>query len=112
MKNLDLIREGFWRGGYPDDQTLPDAAAAQDETWTGEERTRVLQHLAEGEVTASYRGMSSCRICGKRNGSQDISDGTFVWPSGFAHYLTDHAVKPSQAFIDHVNATHTQDVPH
>lgn len=82
---------------------MPSAADHQDSTWEGEERKRVLAHLAAGEVYASYRGFSLCRICNAINGSQDITDGVYVWPSGFPHYLTAHAVKPTQAFIDHVN---------
>jgi hypothetical protein len=37
----------------------------------------------------------------KNMGSTCRSDGTFVWPEGFAHYLEEHAVRPPQEFIQH-----------
>ena len=35
-------------------------------------------------------------------GGTDLSDGHYVWPFGFAHYVEAHGVKPPQEFIDHV----------
>lgn len=93
---------GFWSGGWPDDPTLPRATDLVDESWGGEERAQVLAHLAKGTVAASYRGFSVCRICKQRVGSQDHWDGTWLWPSGFSHYVEVHQVKPPQEFIDHV----------
>ena len=66
-----------------------------------------LNHLdrirrAAGAFSDGYRGMSRCRFCGMWNGSEDYTDGDYRWPSGFAHYLRAHAVKPPQAFIAHV----------
>lgn len=34
-------------------------------------------------------------------GTTCSSDGTFVWPEGFAHYLEEHAVRPPQEFVQH-----------
>lgn len=48
---------------------------------------------------------SSCRFCGEGNGSACLTDGTYVWPGGFAHYLLNHAVRPPQEFVDHVLRT-------
>ncbi|WP_437782765.1 hypothetical protein [Sorangium sp. So ce1097] len=31
-----------------------------------------------------------------------LSDGTFVWPEGFAHYVKVHAVRPPKDFVRHV----------
>lgn len=35
-------------------------------------------------------------------GGNDLTDGTFIWPEGFAHYLEKHAVRPPEAFVKHV----------
>ena len=35
-------------------------------------------------------------------GSHDMTDGTFIWPEGFAHYLEVHAVRPPAEFVNHV----------
>ena len=47
-------------------------------------------------------GVSSCRLCGKNNGMSTYivpNDGiTYVWPSGYMHYLKDHNVIASDGF--------------
>jgi len=35
-------------------------------------------------------------------GANCLSDGTFIWPEGFPHYLEVHAVRPPEAFVKHV----------
>lgn len=70
------------------------------EPWDG--REGVIRHLKAGRVNYSYDGWSECRLCGQANGSRDLTDGAWGWPEGFAHYVEDHGVKPSQEFIDHV----------
>jgi hypothetical protein len=37
-------------------------------------------------------------------GSHDLTDGVFVWPEGYAHYIEKHDVKPPREFIEHVLA--------
>ena len=106
MNELELIPIGFWQEGEtPQPRSrLPHPLDHVDPAWDIHERHRVASYLREAKVVASYRGMSSCRICGCRNGSQEHSDGTYLWPSGFSHYLLLHDVKPPQEFIDHVLA--------
>ena len=88
---------GFW--GSPIDRTLPDPHDFVDDTWDLQERRRVADYLDYGKEVAHYKGCSTCRICGQRNGSQDLGDGVFVWPEGLGHYIRDHAVRLPQAFI-------------
>ena len=104
VKTDHLIPIGYWSGGYPDDQSLPDPSTQVDGTWDEEERIAVVKYLQAAPSVASYRGTSPCRMCGIRNGSQERSDGTYIWPSGFAHYLFQHMVRPDTAFIAHVLA--------
>jgi hypothetical protein len=106
-----LPKIGFWRPDesliehYPSDSEelrYPTAVSAVDESWTGPERDVVLFHVKNGTVVDQYRGSSMCRICGIwNNGSTDYSDGSYVWPEGYGHYIEKHAVKPPQEFIDH-----------
>lgn len=94
-----LPKVGFFSGGFPDDPAWPTAESQVDETWPIEERERVLTYLEAHPIIASYRGSSTCRLCGIRNGSQERSDGKHVWPTGYAHYVRDHGVKPPEAFL-------------
>ena len=44
----------------------------------------------------AYRGYSNCRICGCRNGSNELEikkgDTIYMIPEGYLHYLIDHKV--------------------
>ncbi|MFD7645579.1 hypothetical protein ACFV4P_33570 [Kitasatospora sp. NPDC059795] len=78
---------------------LPDAARLVDETWDGEERSRVAAHLDRGRLIRQYMGASRCRLCGRSNGNADLSDGRYVRRSGLAHYVTEHAVRLPAEFV-------------
>lgn len=49
-------------------------------------------------------GNSWCRFrCGETSmGNCELTDGVYVWPEGFLHYVQVHHVKPPQQFINHV----------
>lgn len=83
---------------YPDVQTCVDTLWA---IRTPGEYNAVLGHLLKGRRIMAYMGHSPCRFCGKDNGCAEYSDGTYVWPEGFAHYLTEHGVKPPEKFVRH-----------
>ncbi len=38
-------------------------------------------------------------------GSMCLTDGTYGWPQGFAHYVEAHGVRPPEEFVRHVYAT-------
>ena len=104
---MTLRRIGFWRAGPgPDESGLPHPSEAIDEGWSADERARVVRYLRRGQVIAAYRGYSSCRMeCGipwQYMGSRDLSDGVWVWPEGYAHYVAHHGVKPSAEFLAEV----------
>lgn len=88
-------------------QFAPDCVQVEstvDLAWDVAERAAVVQYLEAGAVGARFRGSSTCRVCGDRNGSTELHDGTYRWPQGFVHYVRDHGVKPSEAFLSHVLA--------
>jgi hypothetical protein len=99
---------GYWRNDrHPD---LPDPLDFVNPAWRAEhpdEYEAVVKHLAAGVQWESWRGYSWCRFrCGSQEmGSHDFSDGTYVWPEGFSHYVTHHDVVPPREFIDHVLAS-------
>lgn len=82
---------------------LPNVFDCVEPGWDPREREKVLQHVSDPRYrSTAYMGFATCRICGKNNGSADFSDGWYRWPEGFGHYISQHAVKPPQAFITHV----------
>lgn len=95
---MQPIMIGYWRIAQdPDSTQLPwpvensvEDARAQDE---------IVAKLRQAFVSLkliSYRGSSTCRLCGIRNGSKElqITSGELMYriPEGYLHYLTHHRV--------------------
>ncbi len=105
---------GFWRGkrdglmGLILDliESLPDPRTMIDLDWSEEEREVVASYLDAGERVAKYFGYSWCRFeCEARGtvmGTADLSDGVYLWPEGFSHYVRVHQVRPPEDFVQHV----------
>jgi len=96
-----LIAIGFWADythpSWPDPRELVNRNT--DEC----ERREVADYLDRGLVIQVYRGWSYCRICGyDRNGHADLSDGTYLWPEGLAHYVREHHVQLPGQFTTHI----------
>jgi hypothetical protein len=101
--------EGLCDGSYMLEQIfdaircLPTVEEFVDASWDQKERQMVAAYLDQGRVLERYLGHSACRLCDKsENGSADLTDGVYVWPEGFAHYVRQHNVKPPVEFVDHV----------
>lgn len=79
----------------------PDPKDYVDERWEEDERARVVQALRSGSDVRQFRGESTCRICGRLNGASELTDGTYLWPEGLAHYVRDHAVRLPESVEAH-----------
>jgi hypothetical protein len=87
-----------------------------------EEQRRSLTHyLASGATFEQYFGYAWCRfVCGEstqsgalglkdgpatrmdtRLGTRDLTDGTWVWPEGLAHYVREHGIVLPEEFMEH-----------
>jgi hypothetical protein len=117
IKHVELKVVGYWKPfprapiaefmggpGQPESE-FPDPKDLVDETW--KERCpdlyeAVCKHLIMGDEYNAYKGSSICRICGCNNGSEEFTDGTYYWPSGYLHYITEHGVVPPNDFLEHV----------
>ncbi len=91
---------GYWYSEH--EPELPNVADFIDDAWAKEERDVIANYLKAGKLYIGWMGWSDCRVCGKMNGSTCLTDETYIWPSGFAHYITEHNVKPPQEFIEHI----------
>lgn len=99
MVRSELILLGYWRGYAAD--AWPDPVDFIDSDWDEDDRDDVADYLGRGFVVRAYRGYSPCRFCGRDNGSMELSDGTYVWPEGLAHYLVEHSVRLPEPFVSH-----------
>lgn len=109
-------RMGYWAD--PDEAitaACPDPRRFVDNTWDSEERRRVVEYLKHGSVYSSELGYSWCRFdCGIPEwemGDSDLTDGVYIWPQGFAHYVEQHGVKPPADFIAHVLSSTQRGAP-
>ncbi|QNE22453.1 hypothetical protein F1D05_36835 [Kribbella qitaiheensis] len=103
MVQAPLILIGYWRS--PGDERWPDPANFVDAELDTAERSVIGDYVQRGEVVWGFGGVSTCRICGCENGSLELSDGTYIWPDGFAHYVLHHDVRPPERFISHALST-------
>lgn len=95
-----LLTIGYWGNDqHPD---YPDPRTLIDESWDEAERFDVAHYLERQPVARAFMGYSPCRICGRNNGDLELTDGTFIWPDGLAHYVRDHHVRLPAAFVRHV----------
>jgi hypothetical protein len=97
---MDLVLIGYWCS----DRTphWPDPASFVDLSWDPIEREAVTDYLRRGFVARAYMGHSRCRFCDEPVGSLELSDGTFIWPEGLAHYVDQHGVRLPASFVEHV----------
>lgn len=100
MVRSELILIGYWRGeGTAEHWPWPGDFV--DPEWDQNERDQIADYLGRGFVVRALMGYSPCRICGRDNGSLELSDGVYVWPEGLAHYVSDHSVRLPERFVSH-----------
>jgi len=97
---LTLI--GYWEGKY--DPRWPRVTDFVDEHWDQRERRQVAQYLHEEGFSVPWRaaGGSRCRFCGVPNGTNELTDGVYLWPEGLAHYVREHGVRLPASVIRHI----------
>lgn len=64
-------------------------------------KEKLSKHIANSLVLKHYRGASPCRICNKWVGSRENTDGLFIFPEGFAHYISEHDLLPPKIFLEY-----------
>jgi hypothetical protein len=101
-----LRRIGFWAAiDNPDhDSRWPDVRKFVDPAWNESDRLSAGFYLDRGMSVNAWMGCSSCRFCGTNNGCEDLTDGTYLWPEGLAHYIREHQVRLPDEFIHHMYA--------
>lgn len=101
VQRIKVNREGFWKTS-DEDSRLP-LPVSNSEPWKGQRKfLRALSSVESEAWKVYYKGLSTCRLCGKKNGSSEYADGSWVWPAGYRHYIEGHNVRPSLAFQEFV----------
>ena len=106
---MEEKRVGFWSTTDSPDKHI-------DASWDINERSIVINYLKNAKVKDYYLGWACCRLDCKKDikkvgdmynvglhiGCTDMTDGKYIFPEGYVHYLEIHNVKPPQEFIEHV----------
>jgi hypothetical protein len=104
---MALIDIGFWRR-FQDASADPEDLRRWPERGTSRvSRDDVLAYLELGFVESMEFGYAECRLCGRSGpalGCLSLTDGTYVWPEGLAHYLREHNVHLPADFETHAVA--------
>ena len=103
---------GRWR--REGDADWPDPADLSDPSWDVDERSLVATYLEAARPSpdfmirtvpdGSFEIGERCQLCG---GDEVITfdyltDGTYVWPEGLAHYVKIHSVRLPSRVVDHI----------
>ena len=106
MSQLDQMTcVGYWRS--PEQPDLPHPGDFVDASWDAGERRRVIEYLDHAyQIPMLSFGPSWCRMgCAgfpKDIGTQDLTDGVWLFPEGLVHYVRHHAVRPPETFLEHL----------
>jgi hypothetical protein len=94
------VEIGFW---YSETEPFYPKPVANKSTFSKEELEDIEKYLtSEEHYVTQYKGFSLCRICNKMNGTKSLSDGKFIWPSGYIHYIREHKIWVPEFFIQHI----------
>jgi len=91
---------GFW--AEDSKSLLPRASDFIDEELSKKCRKKIINYLrlASHNGFNFTKGFSRCRICKTITpGSHEITDGEYIWPSGYIHYIMKHNVIPPPRFL-------------
>ena len=92
MERAIRRREGYWKTSG--DSLLPNPVA-RDKPWLCKTASLPPMEAVQKEAHASvWKGVSTCRLCGGRNGAADYALNGWQWPSGFYHYVEAHNMRP------------------
>jgi hypothetical protein len=91
---------GYWRSEA--DDGWPEPHELVDEAWDDGERDQVASYLEKGFFPWTAAGVSECRLCGRANGSAELTDGVYLRPEGPAHYVREHSVTLPADVLAHI----------
>ena len=105
-----LIEIGYWSTAWDPERPHPDAFLDPD--WSQTEREQVLRYLADGlELPWDGGPVETCVYCGAVLVVEELTDGTYVWPTGLVHYVREHYVRLPGLFVLHVQRTRASRAP-
>src|SRR6218665_1088682 len=103
MIRKSYIGIGYWQSYNEND--LPSPEQFVNMHISADDRSRLISYLQRGKTYVVWRGWSYCRFrCGvpeEHLGHACLTDGTYQWPEGLAHYVQKHQLWLPETFIQH-----------
>ena len=95
-----MIKIGFWKNNAGTEEGRNEVNSFHGSMDDAETKC-IIKYIEASEKGMGYMGWASCRACGDRLGSRDMStpDGKFMFPQGYEHYILKHYVRPPEEFI-------------
>jgi hypothetical protein len=82
---VDEREAAIWRMDEHEASLWPDPRQLVDPYWDPVTRRKIANYLRAGSYAIGYMGASTCRLCGRDNGSRELHDGVYLWPEGLVH---------------------------
>ncbi|AGC47773.1 hypothetical protein MYSTI_06500 [Myxococcus stipitatus DSM 14675] len=89
----------------PEDEELPSIVEARGKLPV-EHRSLVATYLRSASVYAAASGSATDCFTGERHIALNVqqTDGTWLWPASFAHYVAHHGVAVPEELLQHMRA--------
>lgn len=99
-----LIGIGYWKNKR--NQQLPDPTKIITTYKDSTVKEKIVNYLNNASIFICFDGLSWCRFpkCESGIGCNCLTDGKYVWPSAFYHYIQDHNVSIPQEFMSHMES--------
>jgi hypothetical protein len=69
-------------------------------------KEKIVDFLRNGNIVTMYLGTSYCRFnCGipsSEMGNSTLTDGKFIWPEGYCHYIESHNLAVPEFFLQKI----------
>ena len=100
-----LIGIGYWKN--PQNPQLPDPTKIVTTYKNSTIKDKIVNYLKKASIFVCTDGFSFCRfqnceVDRWQMGTDCLTDGKYLWPSGFHHYIQDHNVSIPKEFISHM----------
>lgn len=96
MQSKKIKIEGYWWSKQEPEYPMPIKSDIPFDN-----KDVVVKKLVSLQAKISkryYKGFSTCRCCGERNGTAEYSHKGWKWPEGLIHYIIEHNIEPSLQF--------------
>lgn len=95
--------EGYWKNNIDDNNSIYPYPFSTDDMVDKIFICKLELLTLQYASVKRYRGFSTCRLCGKMNGTNEYILDDYKYPEGLMHYYIHHNVHPSINFKNYID---------